>query len=186
MMERSWQERTLVFLLRLSGGITVTAFFAIFLPPEWMATTHRWLGMGEFPASPVTDYLSRSVAALYTMHGGLLLLLSLDVRRHRPLVVYVGLTYVLFGAGMVFIDAFAGMPLYWTLGEGPPVVGLGLTCLYLVRSVPRAARRESSVARQQGRVSPDGVEVGADGDVIVNTPGSDASIVDRTEPGGDD
>lgn len=56
--------RLLVFLLRLAGAITVTAFFAIFLPVEWMASSHRWLGLGEFPRAPVVDYLARHAGVL--------------------------------------------------------------------------------------------------------------------------
>ena len=52
------------------------AFFAIFLPVRWMAVTHEWLGLGEFPASPLVDYLTRSASLLYAWHGGLLLVLS--------------------------------------------------------------------------------------------------------------
>ena len=59
----------LVFLLRLAGSVTASAFLAIFLPVEWMASTHRWLGLGEFPRAPVVDYLARSIAALYGFHG---------------------------------------------------------------------------------------------------------------------
>jgi hypothetical protein len=55
----------LVFLLRLGGTMTVLAFPAMLLPPDWMAATHRWLGMGELPEAPVVDYLARSVSALY-------------------------------------------------------------------------------------------------------------------------
>ncbi len=75
------RERTLVLLLYVSGGVMLLAVFAIFLPTEWMATTHRWLGLGEFPASPLVDYLTRSISALYAIYGGLLVLLARDVRR---------------------------------------------------------------------------------------------------------
>ena len=51
MSERSWQERAVVFLLRLSGSVTLLAFLAIFLPVEWMIEMHRKLGLGTFPES---------------------------------------------------------------------------------------------------------------------------------------
>jgi len=54
-----------------------------------MAATHRWLGLGEFPKAPVVDYLTRSVAALYGFHRGLLLLVSRDPRRYRRIVSYI-------------------------------------------------------------------------------------------------
>lgn len=64
--------RLLVLLLRLAGGITTIAFLAMLLPADWMAATHRWLGLGEFPRTAVVDYLTRSVAALYGLVIGLL------------------------------------------------------------------------------------------------------------------
>src|SRR5687768_17573509 len=89
--------RLLVFLLRLGGVATVTAFLAIFLPVDWMVRTHAWLGLGEFPRSPIVDYLTRSVAALYGFHGCLLLLISTDPVRYRAIVAYVATMNVLFG-----------------------------------------------------------------------------------------
>ena len=64
------------------------------------------------------------------------LLISADVRRYRPVVVYVAVTDLVFGAVMLGVDLHAGMPLLWTLGEGPPVVAVGVAMLWLLRSVP--------------------------------------------------
>jgi hypothetical protein len=124
----------LVVLLRLAGGLTVTAFLAVFLPVEWMAATHEWLGLGEFPRAPVVDYLTRSVAALYGFHGVLLLLISRDPVRHRKIVQFVGVMNIVFGVLMIAVDLHAGLPLLWTLAEGPPIMGFGLAILFLMRS----------------------------------------------------
>lgn len=113
------------------------AFLAIFLPVEWMAATHRWLGLGHFPAVPIVDYLTRSLSALYAIHGGLLLVVSGNVRRYSVVVAYLAVVSILFGVAMVVIDLRAGMPLFWTLGEGPPLFAFGLLLLYLLRFVPR-------------------------------------------------
>jgi hypothetical protein len=118
--------RLLVFLLRLAGTVTVTAFLAMFLPVEWMVSTHRWLGLGEFPRIPVVDYLARCVAALYGFHGALLLLISRDPIKHLTIVRFVACMNVLFGVMIIAIDLHAGMPLVWTLLEGPPIIALGL------------------------------------------------------------
>jgi hypothetical protein len=131
------EEKILVFLLRLSGGITLLAFFAIFIPVDVMESTHHKLGLGEFPRAPVVDYLTRSIAALYGFFGGLSLLVSTDIRCYRRIVVYIAAMNLLFGAGVTAIDYHAGMPLYWTLSEGLPVIALGLLMFYLLSSVPR-------------------------------------------------
>ena len=104
-----------------------------------MASTHRWLGLGEFPASPLVDYLTRSISALYGIQGGLYLLAAADVRRHARVLRYLAVMNVVFGAVMVGIDLHAGLPLYWVLGEGPPVIVFSIAMLYLLRSVPDSA-----------------------------------------------
>lgn len=128
------QQRLLVVLLRVAGGITLMAFLAMLLPADWMAATHRALGMGELPRAPVVDYLARSIAALYGFHGVLLLLVSRDPVQHRSIVRYLGWMNLLFGMFMVFIDLHAGMPGLWTLAEGPPIALFGVVVLYLSRS----------------------------------------------------
>jgi hypothetical protein len=128
-------HRALVALLRIVGGVTALAFFAIFLPPDWMADTHRWLGLGDFPRAPIVDYLTRSVSALYAFHGGVVLLASTNPVQYKTLVRYIGWTSVVFGVVCVFIDLHAGMPAYWTIAEGPPVVVVGAVVLYLSRSL---------------------------------------------------
>jgi hypothetical protein len=125
--------RALVVLLRLAGCITATAFLAILLPVDWMASTHSWLGLGEFPRVPIVDYLARSVAALYGFHGVLLLLISGDPVRYRTIVAYTAVMNILFGVIMLAIDVHAGLPGLWTLFEGPPIVMLGIVIAFLNR-----------------------------------------------------
>jgi hypothetical protein len=129
----------LVFLLRCGAVLTGSAFLALFLPVEWMASTHRWLGLGEFPRAPIVDYLARSVAAFYGFHGMLLFLISTDIVRFRPLVWYVAVMNVLFGVTLLAIDVHAGLPAYWIALEGPPVIVIGLLVAFFNwRLVPAA------------------------------------------------
>jgi hypothetical protein len=126
----------LVILLRFGGALLGSAFFAMFLPDSWMAQTHRQLGLGEYPAAPLTSYLTRSVSALYAFHGGLLLALSTDVRRFRPLLRFVGWATVGFGLALMAIDFHASLPLWWQLAEGPWVVAIGCALAWLVGKLP--------------------------------------------------
>jgi len=132
-------------LLRLGGVVTASAFATIFLPEEWMASSHAWLGLGEFPRAPIVDYLARSLAALYGFHGVLLLIVARDPLTLRPIVSYVASVNVAFGAIMLGIDLYAGMPTWWTLGEGPPIAALGLVIAWLNSSIPAAASRSAPV-----------------------------------------
>ena len=133
-----WRTRLIVLLLRLAGCVTAAAFLAMFLPVEWMASTHRWLGLGEFPRAPVVAYLARSVAALYGFHGLLLLLISTDPIKYRGIVWYVAFMNVAFGVILVAIDLHAGLPLFWTLSEGPPIVAFGIVIAILNKSIQTA------------------------------------------------
>jgi hypothetical protein len=130
------RTRVLVLLLRLAGCVTASAFLAIFLPVEWMASTHEWLGLGEFPRAPVVDYLARSIAALYGFHGVLLLIISSDPVRYRTIVSYVAAMNVLFGLIVLGIDLYAGLPMMWTLLEGPPIAAFGVAIAALNRPLP--------------------------------------------------
>jgi hypothetical protein len=130
------RTRLLVVILRLAGIVTITAFPAMLLPVDWMASTHRWLGLGEFPRAPVVEYLARSIAALYGFHGVLLLIVSTDPQRYRPIIRYVAAMNVVFGTMLLAIDAHAGMPPAWTLLEGPPVIAFGIVMAVLTRATP--------------------------------------------------
>ena len=113
------------------------AFGAVFMPTEWMAASHRWLGLGEFPASPLVNYLTRSASVLYGIHGGLYLVVAQDVRRYAGVLAYLAAMNIVFGLLMLGIDLQAGMPWYWTASEGPSVLAFGVLLLVLLRSVPR-------------------------------------------------
>ncbi len=134
-MDGSVQRRLLVILLRVGGVLTVPAFFAIFLPVEWMAATHQWLGLGEFPRAPIVDYFARSIAALYGFYGVLMLIVARNPTQYRPIVRFIGVFTVVVGILLTAIDVHAGMPAFWTLAEGPPTAGSGVLVLYLSRSL---------------------------------------------------
>ena len=53
--------------------------------------------------------------------------------RYRPFVLYVGWMNVSFGLMLLLIDLHAGMPTWWTVGEGPGVAVIGLVILYFAR-----------------------------------------------------
>lgn len=132
-------ERSLVYLLRFGGVLLGSAVLAIFLSDGRMAEIHRGLGLGEYPDAPLTSYLTRSLAAVYAFHGALLLALSTDVRRFRPLIVLFGGATLVLGLSLTAIDLVAPMPLWWTLAEGPWVVLVGGVLVVLSRRVGGAA-----------------------------------------------
>ena len=124
-MDRHDAVRVIRILLRIGGVVTGSAFLAMLMPVEWMASTHEQLGMGPFPDAPVVEYLSRSVAAFYGFHGVLLFVVASDPVRFKPIVTYLVTFNIVFGAMLIVIDLQAGMPSWWTLGEGPVVIAIG-------------------------------------------------------------
>jgi hypothetical protein len=132
--EAAGDRRLLVALLRLGAFVTGSGFFAVLLPVDWMATAHRWLGLGELPRVAIVDYLTRSNAALYGCHGVLLWIVSRDPVRYHGIVRYIGWMNIGFGLTILGIDLHAGLPAFWTIAEGPGVVVLGAAVLYLSRA----------------------------------------------------
>jgi hypothetical protein len=61
----------------------------------------------------------------------LLVFLASDVRRYLPVVRFLGMAGAVFGAVMLAIDCGVGMPLPWTVCEGPLVAALSAVILWL-------------------------------------------------------
>jgi hypothetical protein len=112
------EERLFRLLLRVVGTAALLAIPFVFVPYAGMNAIHRGLGMGRLPDAPVVGYLARSTSAFYAILGGLLWLVSFDLRRHRPVLVYLGVTTLLFGLACFAVDFLEGMPRWWALGEG--------------------------------------------------------------------
>ena len=125
------REKLLVVVLRISAAGLMLAFLAVLLPVDWMAATHPRLGLGEFPRTPIVDYLTRSIAALYGFHGVFVWIVSSDPARYRVFVWFAAIMNVVFGAMMIAIDLHAGMPAIWTAIEGPSIIAMGVAIAVL-------------------------------------------------------
>lgn len=128
-------QRGLQLLLAGLGTFDLLAFGAMLMPEDWMAATHTWLGMGEFPRAAVVDYLARSASLMYAQHGAVFLFLSRDVVRYRPLIRSMAYIAIVSGGIMLAIDLSAGIPLFWTIIEGPGYILLASTVLFLCRGL---------------------------------------------------
>jgi len=130
-MQPERAERILTWLLRALGGLTVLAVFAIFLPTDWMAVANDRLGLAPLPRTPLTEYLTRTLSAIYALVGALTLFVSRDVRRYTAFIAFAGRLTVVLGLLFVVIDVWAELPSAWVWSEGPfaVVVGIGLTWL---------------------------------------------------------
>ena len=108
------------------------ALVFVVAPRAWMEEIHAALGLGVFPDTPIVWYLARSTSAFYAMMGGLYWLASFDMGRQRRLLLFLGWWTVVLGVMLCGIDLWVGLPLSWTLSEGPVVILMGVAMLYLI------------------------------------------------------
>lgn len=95
--------------------------------------------MGELPDSPVVWYLARSTSALYAFLGGLFWTVSFDLERHRTVLVYLGAAVACLGIALLIVDWAEGLPLVWTVWEGPFVTVVGIAIWVLSRRLSTEA-----------------------------------------------
>lgn len=98
-------ERWLKIVLRITGTFLLPALVAVVMPRSWIGWAHRQLGLGELAGGVLTEYLARSLSAFYAVVGGLLWLLSCDVRRYLPVIRYIAATWLALGMAVVAILA---------------------------------------------------------------------------------
>ena len=126
-------------LLAVVGIGLLVATFAVFLPVSWMSQTHRWLGLGEFPESPIAIYLARSTSLLYAVHGFLMLYTAIHLHQFLSLAKIFGYLHIVLGLAMLGIDVTTPMPAYWTAIEGTPISLTGAAIVWLATKVNSSA-----------------------------------------------
>jgi len=124
-------ERALQIILRINGVITLLALFAVFMPLHWMHAIHTHLRLGPVPITPIFEYMARTLAALYAIHGGLCFVLATDVRRFGPVITYTAAAQLCFALLVLWIDYKVHLPRLWTLIEAPSVLIISSLILYL-------------------------------------------------------
>lgn len=120
-------------LLIFNGLMTLLALLAVFLPTASMDAFHRGLGLGALPEGPIVEYLARSVSALYAAFGSLTLVIAWDLQRFGPVVTWWGVTAIVFGCLLFWVDTIAPMPEHWKWGEVMYLVLTGAVVLMLQR-----------------------------------------------------
>lgn len=123
------EARFLRLLLRVVGSASLCAVFAVVMPYSWMNAIHQGLDMGKLPEAPIVGYLARSTSALYAIIGGLMWTLSFNVRQYRTVLSYLGAAIIVFGLALLAVDTVEGLPVQWTIFEGPANCILGAVIL---------------------------------------------------------
>ena len=129
------KSKTLLrILLRVIGTSSLFALPFVFAPYSLMNSFHAMLGMGELSNQPIVGYLARSTSAFYALVGGLLWLVSFDLERYKKVLTYLGLSFVVFGGILLYVDWLEGLPKFWKYWEGPFVIFFGILVLMLNRT----------------------------------------------------
>ncbi len=133
----------LIRVLQAVGSVSLLAFAAAVMPMQWIVEAGQWLGFDPFPDSPLTFYLARNLSLLYGYIGALLLLVSWDLDRYRPLVWYIAVGTMSFGLLQIVVDSMSGMPSWWTVGESVSTF-LGGVLLYLLGVMKNQADQQQA------------------------------------------
>ena len=131
-------DRVLTWVLRILAVVLMTAVVPAMMPSAWMEEIPIRLGMGELPRGPMIGYLTHSLSAMYTLHGAVVFVVSLDVRRYLPVVKCLAVLAIMFGIGMIVLDVVVGMPMFWVLCEGPFIVVINGGLLWLAGRVGKS------------------------------------------------
>lgn len=119
-------DRLLARLIRLNAAVLLLAAVPVLFPTDLMAGMHERMGLGAFPRDRLTEYLTRSAAACYAMHGVVVWMLSWDVVRYRDLIAGMYRLHLAFAATVFGIDLWAGMPWWWTVAEGGTIAAVAV------------------------------------------------------------
>ena len=117
-------------ILRLIAAVSLIALPAIFVPKLALERLSVWLGFGKPPQSPLLVYMTAGASCVFVGQAVLLWLMSRDVVRYRPLIVFCGWAYLAFGPLFLWIDTRAGMPTFQIAADslGCLVAGAALLC----------------------------------------------------------
>lgn len=129
----------LLWIIRFNAAILLCAAPCALLPFAWMDTVHGWLGLGPLPDAVITRYLTRSLSLVYAMHGAVLLFVTLDWARYRPLVPVLAWLHVALGGTILLVDLDAGVPWWWAASEGPGLIGYAAFVLLVYQRASRTA-----------------------------------------------
>ena len=128
-------EIVLKWLLVVMGGLAATAVVPMVMPFSWMQSVNDSLGLEPLVDTPLMQYMTRSLSALYALLGVLTIYVGLDVRRYRRLILVMGWLTAILGLALTGIDFAIGMPPSWSWGEGPPTVLVAAAMIWLARRV---------------------------------------------------
>lgn len=134
-MRSQTAEKALGWVLVVLGGLAAAAVVPMVMPFSWMQRINDALGLAPLADTPLTQYLTRSLSAVYALIGVLVIHIGLDVRRYRELIMFMGWLTAILGLALTVLDFAVGMPASWAWGEGPPTILCAWAMVWLARRV---------------------------------------------------
>ena len=135
------RETSLKVFLRVAAATCLVAIAPALMPRAWIVACHGWLGFGAFPEQPIAEYLARSTSALCAFYGGLLWVLSGDVRRFAPIITYQAVAIGLLATAGNVLSVRCGMPVWWAASDATGATTIGVVSLVLQWRIRAADRR---------------------------------------------
>lgn len=134
---------TFLRLVLLASGVSMLlAVTGVVMPAGWIDTGHRWVTGKPFPAMPVPFYLARMLSAFYMVTGGLMVLLSFDVRRYAPVIAYMAWAFIALSAIVMAVAVSVDLPLIWAAGDAFTAGPFGVIVLLLQWKIRRGEAGE--------------------------------------------
>ena len=136
-------SRWLVYFLRFIAVCQMLAFAAIFLPINaWLPGWYSWLRLGRPPeVTAVLQYVIGATAFFQGAIGVWLWIMLSHVKRYRPLLAATAVIYLLAVPAFYYIDATAGLPVWWRIYDC-------FWCLAVGAALLRLSRRSTQYASQ--------------------------------------
>jgi hypothetical protein len=102
-------------ILRLMALVALPVLPAVFAPRLTVEKLSWTLGFGEPPHVTLIYYVAAGGSLVYLLSSGLFWMLSCDVLRYRPLVIFVAVASIAVAPIFGWLDADLGMPRWWML-----------------------------------------------------------------------
>ena len=120
-------------ILRIMALVSLPVLPAVFAP-HFTVEKLSWLtGFRQPPSAPLLFYVAAGGSFVYLALSAMLWIMSLDVVRYRPLVVFAAWMCLLGGPVYWWIDTNTGMPHWWMLMDALSCFVAGVALLRALR-----------------------------------------------------
>ena len=117
-------------VLRIMAVVALPVLPAVFAPRLTVEKLSWLLGFGEPPHVPLIYYLAAGGSFVYLAMSAMFWIISCDVVRYRPLVIFTGWVCLLSGPVFWWVDANVGMPLWWVMMDALGCFACGVALLW--------------------------------------------------------